>query len=118
LYADKQIGLQESEEYMPFGNVIAEARKKAGLSQKELAARIEKEDGQPISPQYLNDIEHDRRSPSSDHIIEQFSKVLGIRSEILYYWAGGFPKDVKGSSVDEERVIKAYKAFRREIRGK
>jgi transposase len=29
------------------------------LSQKDLAAKIRKEDGTAISPQYLNDIEHD-----------------------------------------------------------
>jgi hypothetical protein len=37
------------------------ARKKLGISQKNLADRIKKEDGQSISPQYLNDIERDRR---------------------------------------------------------
>ena len=46
-----------------FGTIISEARRAAGLSQKELAAKVKKEDGQPISAQYLNDIEHDRRNP-------------------------------------------------------
>ena len=59
-----------------FGRAIAKARKKKGLSQKELAALIEREAGAPISPQYLNDIEHDRRSPSSDHLVSQFAEDL------------------------------------------
>ena len=43
---------------MTFGRAIATARKEKGLSQKDLAALILKEDGTAISPQYLNDIEH------------------------------------------------------------
>jgi transcriptional regulator with XRE-family HTH domain len=46
-----------------FGTLISEARRSKGLSQKDLAAKVKKEDGQAISPQYLNDIEHDRRNP-------------------------------------------------------
>jgi len=49
------------------GQTIREARIK-GMTQKELAAKImRKEEGReeekPITPQYLNDIEHDRRTP-------------------------------------------------------
>ena len=36
-----------------FGQIIADARKSIGLSQKDLAARTHKEDGKPISPQTL-----------------------------------------------------------------
>ena len=72
-----------------FGRHIAEARKKLSLSQKELAACIKREeDGEPISPQYLNDIERDRRSPSSDHLIQQFAKVLAVDADYLHYLAG------------------------------
>ncbi|MCB1783974.1 MAG: helix-turn-helix transcriptional regulator [Alphaproteobacteria bacterium] len=47
-----------------FGGLISETRKGKGISQKELAAKILKEDGEAIAPQYLNDIEHGRRTPS------------------------------------------------------
>ena len=49
---------------MTFGEVITQARKDKKLSQKQVAAETLKEDGQAISAQYLNDIEHDRRKPS------------------------------------------------------
>lgn len=52
-----------------FGRAIADARKKIGLTQKELAAQAIGEEEIAISPQYLNDIERDRRSPSSDRIV-------------------------------------------------
>lgn len=101
---------------MSFGRVLAEARKRVNLSQKELAARVMKEDGQPISAQYLNDIEHDRRNPPSGHLLEQFARALNTPVEFLYYWAGELPADLKGRDANEERVVAAYQAFRKELR--
>lgn len=100
-----------------FGRVISAARKRAGLSQKELAAQILKEDGAPISPQYLNDLERDRRNPPSSHLLLQFATTLSIAPEVLYYHAGELPEDVRGLSADDQKVVAAYKAFRRELRG-
>lgn len=102
---------------MSLGRVISEARKEAGLSQKELASRIKKEDGSPISPPYLNDIEHDRRTPSSDHLLSEFSRVLDIDEDVLYYEVGQLPENARGKDVDQDRVKDAYKAFRRELNG-
>lgn len=103
-----------------FGTIIADARKKAGLSQKELAARIKKEDGQPISPQYLNDIEHDRRNPSGEFLIEQFAKALDLPKEYLILAAGTLPaaelREIAEAS--PEKVTAAFKVFRAKIRGK
>ena len=62
---------------MTFGETIAGARKDKGVSQRELAMRIVKEDGAAISPQYLNDIERDRRNPPGDHLLEQLARELG-----------------------------------------
>jgi transcriptional regulator with XRE-family HTH domain len=99
---------------MTFGDVIAEERKKANLSQKELAALVKKEDGNQISPQYLNDIERSRRNAPSDFLIEQFAKALKIDAARLYYWAKKIPDDVKASAENEAKFVSAFKAFRRE----
>ena|SRR6266542_4389802 len=101
---------------MTFGEKIAEARKAAGLSQKDLAAKILKEDGQPISPQYLNDIEHDRRNPPSAEMIDQFAKVLKLPPEVLYFLAGKLTEDLKKSPVDNDKIVDAYKAFRKALK--
>lgn len=98
-----------------FGQTIAEARKHASLSQKELAARIKKEDGQPISPQYLNDLERDRRGGPSDFLMRQFAEVLGLDLDLLYHRAGEIPIDLRGTQPDDTKVIEAYKAFRRNL---
>jgi transcriptional regulator with XRE-family HTH domain len=104
-----------------FGSLISSARKALKLSQKELAAKIVKEDGEAITPQYLNDIEHDRRSPSSDYLVKQFAKVLkadGVTPEVLAALAGILSDDdlkrVKRST--PEQVNNAMVAFRKELK--
>lgn len=102
-----------------FGGAIASGRKAQGMSQKELAAKIIKEDGQPITPQYLNDIEHDRRSPSSDHMIRQFIKVLDIKEEgALYGLSGVLPEQDQKlvRKATPETVEAAYVAFRKVLK--
>lgn len=105
---------------MSVGTMIAEARKEAGLSQRDLAAQIKKEDGTPISAQYLNDIERDRRNPPSDYILQQFADVLGLSSEQLIFLAGEYPRDVldlRELNPSPEQVEAAFRAFRRTIKG-
>lgn len=103
---------------MSFGRTIADARKTRTMSQKELADKIKKEDGEPISPQYLNDIERDRRSPSSDYLIDQFASVLEIERERLYYWVSKIPEDMKPKHVPDKQIVGAYQAFRKAIEAK
>lgn len=102
---------------MSFGQVISQARKKAGLSQKQLAERMIKEDGTPISPQYLNDIEHDRRR-ATDFVIEALVKKLRMEEDrdYLYHLAGALPPDIREQAAERDKVVKAYQAFRRKLR--
>jgi len=95
-----------------FGQAISRARKQKGWAQKDLAARILREDGEAISPQYLNDIEHDRRSPSSDRMVQQFAEVLDMDPDWLYYLAGRFPEDVRMKQLSPNEVARAMVAFR------
>lgn len=102
---------------MSFGRTIANVRKQAGLSQKDLAARIKKEDGSSISPQYLNDIERDRRNAPPEHLLKQFSRELNIAEEYLYFLAGQLPDDLRAISSHPEDVQAAFQAFRKTLRG-
>lgn len=100
-----------------FGQAISKARKGLGLSQKELAARVIKEEGGgAISPQYLNDIEHDRRSPSSGHLIRQFSGILNIPEDYLFALAGRLPDDLRTGAAAPEKVVEAFASFRRTLK--
>ncbi len=102
---------------MTFGHAIAKARKELGISQRELALKVLKEDGDPISPQYLNDIERDRRNPPGDHLLVQFARELDLDEDYLYFLAGKFPSDVRSETPNPKRVKEAFKAFRRTLRG-
>lgn len=99
-----------------FGQAIAKARKAKGLSQKELAALIVKdEDGKAISPQYLNDIEHDRRSPTSDYLIRRFAKVLDEEEGYLFVLAGKIPEDLRRRAKDRDKIVEGFANFRKTI---
>ena len=108
-----------SSESVTFGSAIATARKAKGLSQKELAALVMKEEGEGcISPQYLNDIEHDRRSPTSDHLIREFARVLGEDEGYLFVLAGKIPDDLRQKVRDRDKVVSGFANFRKDISGK
>ena len=101
-----------------FGEVIAEARKQAGLTQRELAARIKTEQGKPISFPYLNDLEHNLRHPPRGHLLEELAKHLKLDADLLYFLAGKLPSDIVPQKASEEQVLAAYRAFRKELKSK
>ena len=94
--------------------MITEARKKAGLTQKEVAERLRRADGRKVLPPYLNDLEHDRRYPPENEVIEQLAKILNLSSDVLYFYAKRVPADVRRDADDTE-VEAAYRAFREVI---
>jgi transcriptional regulator with XRE-family HTH domain len=102
---------------MSFGRVITEARRRRSLSQKELASRIKKEDGTAISPQYLNDLERDRRNPPNEYLLQQMAAELDVTPEYLFFVAGQYPADLRvtGAAPEPARVEAAFRAFRREL---
>ena len=100
-----------------FGELIAEGRKQARLTQRELAARILLEDGRPISAPYLNDLEHNLRKPPRGHLIEQFARDLGLEADLLYFASKRMPTDID-EQASPDRVLAAWRAFRKEIKSK
>lgn len=98
---------------LTFGSVVAAARKEMGLNQKQLAEKILREDGEAISPQYLNDIERDRRSPSSDHLLREFAKALKLEADYLHYLNGRFPETERREKLTPQQFEKAMVAFRK-----
>jgi transcriptional regulator with XRE-family HTH domain len=89
------------------GTVIAAARKGKGYSQKELAERVD------LSPQYLNDIEHDRRMPSSAQFVTQVAKVLSLDAEYLAFLADTWPETLRRQIKSRDDFSKLLTAFRK-----
>lgn len=97
-----------------FGQVLTEARKTIGLTQKEVAERLRRGDGRKVLPPYLNDLEHDRRYPPENEVIEQLARILKVSADVLYFYAKRVPGDVSRAAADSE-VEAAYEAFRRVV---
>ncbi len=100
---------------MTIGEIIATGRKRASLTQKELAGRILKDDGTPISQPYLNDIEHDRRGVPSPQLLKQFAAALHLSHDYLLFVARQLPDDLEAESYTPEDAEAAFHAFRRTL---
>jgi transcriptional regulator with XRE-family HTH domain len=70
------------------GEVAKQARHARRLTLRRLADQVMKEDGTPISPQYLFDIEVHHRVPAP-HVLRQLARVLELDYDTLLALAGG-----------------------------
>jgi transcriptional regulator with XRE-family HTH domain len=69
------------------GEVIHQARRSRKLTLRQLANQVTKDDGTPISPQYLNDIELHHRVPTP-HVLRELARVLELEYDALLASAG------------------------------
>lgn len=91
-----------------FGELISIKRKELGWTQKELAEKLS------ISPQYLNDLERNRRDAPSDQLIVAFADVLELDKDLLFYSAGEISPELREHK-DLEVVQQAIAAFRKTL---
>jgi len=97
-----------------FGRLIRQARIAKGLSQKDLAEAVLKENGKPISAQYLNDIEHDRRLPPGEGFVMQLAKQLDLDVDGLLIAAGRLPEDIRKKGLQNlDEAAEILRAFRK-----
>ena len=81
-----------------------------------MAVRFLKDDGDPISPQYFNDLERNRRNPSSPTLLKQFAAALNLPTDYLDFLAGRLPDDLCSGTYGPDKVQAAFHAFRRSLR--
>jgi transcriptional regulator with XRE-family HTH domain len=105
----------QEQDRITFGQVLAKARQKAGINLRELAYNVKKEDGEPISFQYLHDLENDRRNAPSDHLLDELARELRVSRNYLYYYARRIPAEFV-VDVEERQVDEAYKAMRAKLK--
>src|SRR5690348_13031082 len=98
-----------------FGELIAAKRRELYMSQRDLANQVRHEDRKAISGAYLNDIEHNRRSPSP-LLVKQFAAVLRLDEGYLAYLAGRFPHDQELRGLTQDEFVEGMRAFRRSTR--
>lgn len=92
---------------MTFGTIILNARKKKGLSLRECAAKIIKEDGTPLSFQYLSEIENGTRHPPSEVIMKQLAAALEMPVEVLYFYSRTIPSNLHPQPIEDD-IVTAY----------
>ena len=97
-----------------FGKVLRNARRSKGLSLSKVVPLIIKEDGTPISIQYLSDLEQGKRVSSQPYFIEQIAKDLDIDVDWLYYLAGKFPMVEQEKRMSETDFKRSMRRFRNE----
>ena len=101
---EKQVGERS------FGREIARLRKKKGYSIREFAKKVLlKENGEPMSPSYLCDIEQGRRKPPALLVIQRMAKLLGGDFDKLMELAHRTPPDIK-------EIVQGNKDVRRMLR--
>lgn len=93
-----------------FGEALFKARKKGKLSLQAVASQVRKRDGDPITHQYLSDLENDKCNPPSDEMIRQLADALKVSPGYLFYCAGRIPPDFI-FEVEEGKVDAAFRAM-------
>lgn len=93
------------------GDLVREERKRRGLTLQQLA------DAAGFSAAYISDIEKGNRRPTTDTFLSGVAGPLGIESDIVYYYAGRIPPDLRNLDVSEADVVGAFAAFRAVLNG-
>jgi transcriptional regulator with XRE-family HTH domain len=98
------------------GDSIHQARQARKLTLRQLADQVTKDDGTPISPQYLNDIELHHRVPTP-HVLREFARVLELDADTLLATAGAADVVVReylaSHPEQAEAVIRLFRAAQR-----
>jgi transcriptional regulator with XRE-family HTH domain len=101
--------------HMPpqLGEVIKQARQVRELTLRHLADQVTKEDGTPISPQYLFDIDVHHRVPAP-HVLRELARVLELDYDTLLALAGAADTVVReyleAYPQHTEKVIELFRA--------
>ncbi len=98
---------------LQLGDLIKQARQTHHLTLRRLADQVTKEDGRPISPQYLFDIEVHHRVPAP-HVLRELARVLGLNQDTLLALAGAADVVVReylaSHPQQTEAVIRLFRA--------
>jgi transcriptional regulator with XRE-family HTH domain len=94
------------------GAMVAAKRKERGLTYSQLARLVLRPDGKPVSPTFLNDIEHDRRRPGPQ-VLAALAAALGLSTDDLHLAAGQLPPDLVAGRVTRGRLQQVLDAIQR-----
>ena len=103
---------QQSQTARSLGAMVAAERRERGFTYNQLAQLVLRPDGKPVSPTFLNDIEHDRRRPGPE-VLAELAAALGLSPDDLHLAAGQLPPDLIAGRVTQERLQQVLDAIQR-----
>ncbi|HEX5324755.1 MAG TPA: helix-turn-helix transcriptional regulator [Capsulimonadaceae bacterium] len=101
-----------------FAVMVRRKRKELGLTQQQIAVRIQTEEGKAITQSYLADIETGHHPHPRPHLIDEFARALELDRYVLYLAARTVPPEVAEelSRLTPEERRAAWGAFMYAIR--
>lgn len=87
-----------------FGTKLREYRRQAGVSQRELAQRIDRDFS------YISKVENDRLPPPAADTVVKICEALNIESDELLALSGKLPSDVQSSVTTSEGAQRFLRA--------
>jgi transcriptional regulator with XRE-family HTH domain len=97
--------------------MIRARRKELGLTQGQVAARIQTEEGRAIGQTYLAEIERGHHPNPRPHLIEEFARALEIDRDVLYLAARQVPPEIVDGlrRLTPEQRARAWQIFKRAV---
>jgi transcriptional regulator with XRE-family HTH domain len=77
----------------------------------DVADKVIKENGVPVTVQYISDIELGKRNPKNAYIIKALADALSLDEDWLFYLTGQFPIQYHPFSMRETDFKRGMKAF-------
>ncbi len=103
---------QQSQTPRSLGDMVAAKRKERGLTYGQLAQLVLRPNGKPVSPTFLNDIEHERRRPGPE-VLAALAEALDLSQDDLHLAAGQLPPDLVAGRVTQKRLQQVLDAIQR-----
>jgi transcriptional regulator with XRE-family HTH domain len=97
---DFQLNIDDNTNMASFGELLRDTRRKMGISQRELAKRIE------VDFSYISKLENDRLPPPSSETLGRIAVELGCEPEALLSAAKKLPSGLENSIASEPSALR------------
>ncbi len=94
------------------GELIAQRRQALDLRQVELALRIKGRSGEPVTQEMIAGLERGGVKMLTLPLLEQLPRALRLEPEVVYFFGGRTPPDLKPSGLSEAVIQEAWAALR------
>jgi transcriptional regulator with XRE-family HTH domain len=111
---------REKEQKPPrsLGELIRRRRRELGLRQVEFGLRLKTRSGGSFAQGRVTDLERTRRPGMSLALLEQLPRALRLDPDVVYFWGGHLPPDIRTGKLSEAAIVAAWAAWRAVLKGR